>query len=109
MVQTAVEIAAAVRAGDLDPVQVTQDALDRIATADGDVGAFRRVREVEALAEAAEVAARPDLASLPLAGVPVAVKDVTEATGEFASWGSLAGPSSPFTEDGEIVRRLRAA
>ena len=109
MVQTAVEIAASVRAGDLDPVQVTKDALDRIAASDGVVGAFRRVRASEALAEAAEVAARPDLASLPLAGVPVAVKDVTEATGEFASWGSLAGPSTPFTEDGEIVRRLRAA
>ncbi len=109
MVQTAVEIAASVRAGELDPVQVTQDALNRIAAADGVVGAFRRVRAKEALAEAAEVAARPDLASLPLAGVPVAIKDTTAATGEFASWGSTAGPATPFTEDGEIARRLRAA
>jgi len=109
MVLTAAEIAASVRAGELDPVQVTQAALDRIAAADGVVGAFRRVRAEEALAEAAEVAARPDLATLPLAGVPVAVKDVTAVAGEFASHGSVAGPSSPAGEDGVIAARLRAA
>ncbi|WP_410675569.1 amidase [Amycolatopsis sp. cmx-4-68] len=109
MVSTAVEIAASVRAGSLDPVQVTQEALDRIAAADGVVGAFRRVRAEEALAEAAEVAARPDLASLPLAGVPVAVKDVTEIAGEYASHGSLAGPTARAAEDGVVAARLRAA
>ncbi|NBH12540.1 amidase family protein, partial [Amycolatopsis sp. SID8362] len=109
MVLTAVEIAASVRAGTLDPVRVTQEALDRIAAADGVVGAFRRVRAEEALKEAAAVAARADLASLPLAGVPVAVKDVTEIEGEFASHGSLAGPSSPATADGLVATRLRAA
>ncbi|WP_410636378.1 amidase [Amycolatopsis sp. cmx-4-83] len=109
MVLTAVEIAASVRAGTLDPVQVTREALDRIGAADGVVGAFRRVRAEEALKEAAEVAARPDLASLPLAGVPVAVKDVTEIEGEFASHGSPAGPSSPATADGLVATRLRAA
>ncbi|MGW4519980.1 amidase [Amycolatopsis sp. NPDC004378] len=109
MVLTAAEIAASVRAGQLDPVDVTKEALDRIAAADGVVGAFRRVRADEALAEAAEVAARPDLASLPLAGVPVAVKDVTAIAGEFASHGSEAGPSARFEEDGVIAARLRAA
>ncbi|WP_318306184.1 amidase [Amycolatopsis solani] len=109
MVLTAVEIAASVRAGTLDPVQVTQDALDRIAAGDGVVGAFRRVRAEEALKEAAEVAARPDLASLPLAGVPVAVKDVTAIEGESASHGSTAGPSAPAASDGVVAARLRAA
>jgi len=109
MVQTAVEIARGVRAGDLDPVQVTEEALARIAAADGVVGAFRRVRAAEARAEAAALAARPDLADLPLAGVPVAVKDVTDITGEYAAWGSAAGPRTPATEDGLIAARLRAA
>ncbi len=106
---TAVEIATAVRAGELDPVQVTREALDRIAAADGVIGAFRRVRTEEALAEAAIVAKRPDLADLPLAGVPVAVKDVAPLEGEYATWGSRAGTTESSTEDGEIVRRLRAA
>ncbi|MFC3450985.1 amidase [Amycolatopsis speibonae] len=109
MVKTAVEIAAAVRAKELDPVEVTREALDRIAAADGVVGAFRRVRVEEALAEAAAVAERADLADLPLAGVPVAVKDVAPVEGEYASWGSRAGSSAVSTEDGEIARRLRAA
>ncbi|MDQ7807178.1 amidase family protein [Amycolatopsis sp. A133] len=109
MVLTAVEIAASVRAGELDPVQVTKEALDRITAADGVVGAFRRVRAEQALQEAAQVAARSDLASLPLAGVPVAVKDVTEIAGESASHGSLAGPAAQAGEDGVIAARLRAA
>src|SRR3954447_16709414 len=109
MVLTAVDIAASVRAGTLDPVNVVQEALDRIAAADGAGAAFRRVRTEEALREAAEIAARPDLGSLPLAGVPVAVKDVTEIAGEFASHGSTAGPASSAGEDGVIATRLRAA
>ncbi|HWD01198.1 MAG TPA: amidase family protein [Amycolatopsis sp.] len=109
MVQTAEEIARAVRGGEVDPVEVTRAALARIEAADGVVGAFRRVRAAEALAEAAEIAARPDLRDLPLAGVPVAVKDVTEVTGEYAGWGSVAGAREPFTEDGVIAQRLRAA
>ncbi|MFK0245706.1 amidase [Amycolatopsis azurea] len=109
MVKTAVEIAAAVRAKELDPVEVTREALSRIAAADGVVGAFRRVRAEEALAEAAAVAERADLTDLPLAGVPVAVKDVAPVEGEYASWGSRAGSSTVSTEDGEIARRLRAA
>lgn len=109
MVKTAVEIAAAVRAGELDPVQVTREALDRIAAADGVIGAFRRVRIEEALTEAAAIAGRADLAELPLAGVPIAVKDVTPIEGEYASWGSLAGSVEVSSEDGEIARRLRAA
>ncbi|ATY16766.1 amidase [Amycolatopsis sp. AA4] len=109
MAQTAVEIARGVRAGELDPVQVTEEALARIAAADGVVGAFRRVRFAEARAEAAEVAARPDLASLPLAGVPVAVKDVTEVAGEYQGWGSEAGPRTVADSDGLIATRLRAA
>lgn len=109
MAQTAVEIARGVRAGELDAVQVTEEALARIAAADGVVGAFRRVRSAEARAEAAEVAARPDLASLPLVSVPVAVKDVTEVTGEYLGWGSEAGPRALADADGLIAARLRAA
>jgi amidase len=109
MAQTAVEVARAVRAGELDPVQVTKEALARIAAADGMVGAFRRVRVDEALAEALALKERPDLAELPLAGVPIAVKDVTEVAGEYAGWGSMAGDQQPFDADGVIVTRLRAA
>lgn len=109
MMATAVELATAVRAGEADPVRLTEQALARIEAADRTVGAFRRVRAEEALAEARDLTKRSDLAELPLAGVPVAVKDVTEITGEYPEWGSKAMPTEPATEDAEIVRRLRAA
>jgi amidase len=109
MVATAVEVARAVQAGELDPVDVTRAALDRIAAADGVVGAFRRVRAEEALVEAEKLRNRPDLATLPLAGVPIAVKDVVGVAGEYAGWGSTAVPQAALPEDDGITRRLRAA
>ncbi|MTD54243.1 amidase family protein [Amycolatopsis pithecellobii] len=104
----ATRLAEAVRAGELDPVRLTERVLDGIEAADRVVGAFRKVRP-EAVAEARELARRSDLARLPLAGVPVAVKDVTEITGEYASSGSAATTTELSTEDSLVVRRLRAA
>ncbi|GAB2992165.1 amidase [Amycolatopsis acidiphila] len=109
MEATAMELAKSVRAGELDPVRLTERVLDGIETADRVVGAFRKVRAEEAVAEARSLAQRPDLAELPLAGVPVAVKDVTEIAGEYAGWGSAATSTAPSTEDSVVVRRLRAA
>lgn len=106
---TATDIAGAVRAGELDPVAVVEDTLARITAADGVVGAFRRVRAVEARAEAATLRQRSDITELPLAGVPIAVKDVVEVAGEFAGWGSVAGNHEPAVDDHDVVRRLRAA
>jgi len=98
-----------VRAGTLDPVRITEEALERISARDDTIGAFRRVRAQEALAEARAVGVRPDLADLPLAGVPIAVKDVVAVAGEYAEWGSRAGSRQVAGADGEIVARLRAA
>jgi amidase len=109
MAATAVEIATAVRAGELDPVAVTERALIGIEAAGKLVGAFRKVRAQQALAEAQALRDRPDLGELPLAGVPVAVKDVAEISGEYAAWGSKIFPDTPAVEDHDIVRRLRAA
>jgi amidase len=109
MTWTAVQIARSVRGGELDPVAVTEQALSRIRAADGLVGAFRRVRVEESLAEAAALRDRADLAALPLAGVPVAVKDVLEVEGEYAEWGSQASSREPAAADDHIARRLREA
>jgi amidase len=109
MIRTADEVAEGVRAGTLDPVRITEEALERIAARDDTIGAFRRIRAQEALAEARAVGARPDRADLPLAGVPIAVKDVVAVAGEYAEWGSRAGSRQLAAADGEIVARLRAA
>ncbi|MEV8592522.1 amidase [Streptomyces sp. NPDC052012] len=107
--RTAVEIAAAVREKRVTPREVVAGHLARIERLDGRVGAFRTVRAEAALAEADEVAARDDLGELPLAGVPVAVKDNLAVRGESTRVGSAATPDTPAERDHETVARLRAA
>ena len=61
------------------------------------------------LAEAAGVDARPDRFALPLAGVPVAVKDNVAVSGHPTRHGSAATPTAPARRDDELVKRLRRA
>ncbi|MGV9500015.1 amidase [Streptomyces sp. NPDC003642] len=107
--RTAAEISAAVREKRVTPREVVAEHLERIRRLDGRLGAFRLVRAERALAEADEVAARGDLAELPLAGVPVAVKDNLAVRGESRRVGSAATPDSPAARDHVTVARLRAA
>ncbi|MEU8845612.1 amidase family protein [Streptomyces sp. NPDC048564] len=107
--RTAAEIAAAVREKQATPREVVAEHLARIERLDGRVGAFRVVRTEAALAEADEVGSRADLAELPLAGVPVAVKDNLAVRGESKRIGSAATPDTPADDDHVTVARLRAA
>ncbi|MFI6355134.1 amidase [Streptomyces sp. NPDC050743] len=107
--RSAAEIAAAVREKRVTPREVAAEHLARIERLDGRIGAFRKVRAEAALAEADEVASRTDLAELPLAGVPVAVKDNLAVRGESHRDGSAATPDTPAAEDHVTVARLRAA
>lgn len=106
---SATDLSKAVRGGNFDPAFAVADALARISLAGNALGAFRHVRMKEALAEARALRERADLAELPLAGVPIAVKDVTAVAGESA-WEGYAGQQpQPFRSDSDIVARLRAA
>ncbi|MDF6042668.1 amidase [Streptomyces sp. JH14] len=107
--RTAVEIASAVRGGRATAADVTRQHLDRIARLDPDLSAFRHVRAEQAMAEAEAVDRRADRASLPLAGVPVAVKDNIAVAGEQARSGSAATSPDRSAGDHVIVERLRAA
>ncbi|MFD5568426.1 amidase [Streptomyces cadmiisoli] len=107
--RTAVEIAAAVHEKRVTAREVVAEHLARIERIDGRIGAFRTVRAQAALAEADEVGARGDLAELPLAGVPVAVKDNLAVRGEAMRIGSAATPDTPSGQDHFTVARLRAA
>ena len=107
--RTATEIAAAVRAGEATAGQVIACHLDRIAKLNGELGAFIRVRAAEAACEADAIGKRADLAELPLAGVPVAVKDAVPVAGEPMRVGSAALPDAPQGQDHPLVARLRAA
>ncbi|SEE42841.1 Asp-tRNA(Asn)/Glu-tRNA(Gln) amidotransferase subunit GatA [Jiangella alba] len=113
--KTAAELAAAVRTGEVSAVEVTQAHLDRIAAVDGTaeagVHAFLHLDADGALAAAAAVdekrAAGDDLG--PLAGVPLALKDVIVTSDMPTTVGSklLEGWQPPY--DATVTRRLRDA
>src|SRR5262249_37715198 len=84
-------------------------ALDRVEARNARIGAFEIVRRDAALAEAAGVDADPDRAGLPLAGVPIAIKDSIPVAGEPLRVGSRATDPAPQRADHEVVRRLRQA
>lgn len=106
--RTAVDIARAVRSGALSPSAPTELSLDAIAQCDGTVRAFARVRD-EARVDAEALAGRADLTDLPLAGVPVAIKDNVAVAGQPETDGSMATSREPRTSDHPVVARLRAA
>jgi aspartyl-tRNA(Asn)/glutamyl-tRNA(Gln) amidotransferase subunit A len=97
---------------ELSSAEVTRACLDRIAETDGHYQAFLHVAEEQALAAAARVdaavAAGEELPS-PLAGVPLALKDVFTTTDMPTTCGSkiLEGWTSPY--DSTVAVRLRAA
>lgn len=109
MTQTVAEIAAAVRSGKLTARDATERALERIEKLDETIGAFQEVRVFKSLHEADAVDARKDKADLPLAGVPVPIKDNVPVAGEPMRMGSAGSDPAPQHEDHEIVRRLREA
>ena len=104
---TAVEIAAAIATGETSAVEVTRAHLDRIGAVDGELHAFLYVDEAGALAQAARV----DAGELtgPLAGVPLALKDVICTRGIPTTVGSriLEGWRPPY--DATVTARLKAA
>ncbi|MDG4785428.1 Asp-tRNA(Asn)/Glu-tRNA(Gln) amidotransferase subunit GatA [Micromonospora sp. WMMD1102] len=108
---TATEIAALIASGESSAVEVTRAHLDRIAAVDDRVHAFLHVDADGALEAARAVDAKRAAGEQlgPLAGVPVAVKDVLTTKGVPTTVGSkiLEGWRPPY--DSTIVRRLRAA
>jgi amidase len=109
MGMTAAETAEAVRRSELSARTATEQSLARIAERDPGLGAFRVVRQQRALAEAEQIDADPNRATMPLAGVPIAVKDNVAVAGETMRSGSAGSSDLPQPADHEVVRRLRAA
>jgi amidase len=105
----AADIAEAVRSGRITARAAVETTLVRIKARDGELGAFQVVRAEAALREADEIDARADKADLPLAGVPIPIKDNVPVAGEPMRDGSAGSDAAPQPKDHEIVVRLRAA
>src|SRR6188768_87034 len=93
------EIADAVRSGRLAPDTAVREHLRHIAEADRALGAFQHLRTEAALREAQALASHPALATLPLAGVPIAIKDNIPVAGEPMRVGSAASSQAPSAAD----------
>ena len=109
---TAADLAARIHSREVSAVEVAQAHLDRIAAVDEGVHAFLHVATEAALQSASLVDASLDSGTAPaspLAGVPLALKDVFTTADMPTTAGSkiLAGWRPPY--DATLTSRLRAA
>ena len=107
--KSAAEMAAALSAGEVTSVELTQAHLDQIAKVDGAVHAFLHVDNDGAIAQARAVDEKRKSGERvsPLAGVPLALKDVLVQKGIPTTCGSkmLEGWRPPY--DSTVVTRLK--
>ncbi|MEP7100270.1 MAG: AtzE family amidohydrolase [Burkholderiales bacterium] len=112
---SAAEMAAAVRGGALTATALVQASLVRICETDARVNAFTDVTAQRALQAASALDARlavgdTTVQSLPLLGVPFAVKNLFDVAGITTLAGSKIERDRPAaTQDGPLVARLQAA
>lgn len=107
-----IQLAADVRSGATTAASVTEIALARIAEVNDRVNAFVAVDAEGAREQAARIDERiaAGVEVGPLAGIPIGVKDLEDATGFVTTHGSPAHVEDPpATSDSIVVERLRAA
>ena len=109
--KTAAQMADALAMGETTSVELTQAHLDRVAAVDGQVKAFLHVDTEGALAQAKDVDARRAKGEKlsPIAGIPLALKDVLAQKGVPTTAGSkiLQGWHPPY--DSTVVSKLKSA
>lgn len=108
---SACELADAIRAGRLRAAHALEVFLDRINRFDGQIRGFVEI-DFEGARKQAQVIDRLVADGRdpgPLAGVPVAVKDLEDARGLPTRSGSLVSEDRPATADSIQVHRLRTA
>ncbi|GHC38792.1 amidase [Streptomyces cinnamoneus] len=108
--QTAEELAAALRAGEVTSVELTEEAIARIERDDKAINAicvpdFDRARAAASAADQAR--ARGE--ELPLLGIPVTVKESYNVAGLPTTWGLPLHRNYMPAEDAVQVSRLKAA
>jgi len=109
---TALELAAAYRAGRTTPTEVVDHLLQRITAFSDAVGAFVTVTAETARRSAAEAGRRlrddPDSAPL-LLGVPVGIKDLNATAGVRTTFGSAVSADTVPQVSDELVLRIERA
>ncbi|MCW3068133.1 MAG: hypothetical protein JWL67_758 [Solirubrobacterales bacterium] len=108
---TAVELVELLRNGQVTRREIMTEHLDRIASMDGEVGAFSQRIDPEVLLAAAAAADEERSAgcSLPLDGVPISVKEHFDVAGLASTEGVAAHARRVAPADAVVVQRLRRA
>jgi len=108
---SAVELASAIRARKVSPVEVTRAVLTRIERHNTDLNAFVTIPSEAALCAAvkAEAAVMSGQSLGPFHGVPLHVKDNLHVAGSRTTFGSKLFEKNVTTEDCPAVKRLRDA
>lgn len=105
---TALEQAAAIRAGDLSPVELAEHYAIRAERLDPEVGAFITLEPDRAVEEAARLI-RAGLPEGPLAGLVTGIKDLHPTAGVRTTFGSAVFADFVPDADDEVVSRHRRA
>lgn len=105
----ALELAALVHEHAAKPSEIVAEHLRQIEAAEPVIHAFLTVRGEKAMAEARKLDGSRQLKEMPLAGVPVGIKDSVDVEGEPTRLGSQATDGRPAPADDELVTRLKQA
>jgi Asp-tRNA(Asn)/Glu-tRNA(Gln) amidotransferase A subunit family amidase len=101
----ALDLARRIAAGELTPARVLDLCAETIAAREPEIGAFATLD----LARARQAAAAPGLAQQPLAGLPVAIKDIYDTADMPTAYGSSIYAGHRPASDAAMVMLVRRA
>lgn len=104
-------LARAIKDRKVSSVEATREAIDRLRACHELTHCVITMEADEALAAAksADAAIAAGTAAGPLAGVPLAHKDMFDRKGKIASWGAKIRPDRPATADATAIARFKSA
>jgi len=107
---TALELAAALRAGELSAVELLDACLAAVDASNERVNAITWRNDEQARVDAADADRRLAAGeSAPFLGVPIPIKDLTPVAGWPVTYGSHGAPDGPSEQSELVVDALRAA
>ena len=110
---SALSVAAAIRAKEISPSEVLEHYLGRVDALDGTLNAFALRDDERARADARaadDVIANTPVEDLaPFVGVPIPIKDLLDVAGWPTSYGSKGVPDRPAERDSLVTERFRNA
>lgn len=105
------EISELIRRGELSPVEITRECLDRVVELNPTLNAFITIMADSALAEAtqSESEVRAGNGRGPVHGIPIGLKDIIDTTGVRTTAASAVFGNRTPTADADVVKKLKAA